>query len=365
MLKFNFCGLFCSLILTPMFSFSQVSLPFNEKFGNSPTVSQWNFPNTIAGNIPDVGSPNGDLGCIFYNFYNTQGYPFSAAESPLLEASSGNSPIKVTFDFAGANRYTMPIALQTNFADDHIILEYSMNKGVTYNVAHDYEIGVTGELNTGGILPYFFTPTASQWVTKSFVVPPGTNKIRFKGVKNDIYQAGNFCYLDNVIFEECNTSAPTGSTSQQFCGGNTLAQLSVAGANIQWYDAPTGGNLLPNTTPLVSGITYYASQTQDLCESLSRLAITVSSGACLSVNDVGIPKSAIDLYPNPVGETLFLKSKQSIRKVTIYDMVGGRVMEVSHQNITSVNVGQLVKGIYMVKIDFADGVITTEKMIKK
>jgi 6-phosphogluconate dehydrogenase len=37
--------------------------------------------------------------------------------------------------------------------------------------------------------------------------------------------------------------------------------------SIKWYDALTNGNLLANTTPLQNGITYYASQTINGCES--------------------------------------------------------------------------------------------------
>lgn len=348
-----------------MFSFSQVTLPFIEKFGNSPTQSEWGYPqSSIVVVNPDVGSPNGEQGSLMYNFYNSQGASTYNVVSPLLN-SSGNSSIRVTFDFAGANRYTMPVALQTVFADDHIILEYSTDGGSTYTEAHNYEIGVNGELNTGGILTTFFMPNSTQWVTKSIILPMGTNRVKFKGIKNITYQAGNFAFLDNVVFEECSTPAPTGNTSQQFCAGNTVAQLVVSGMNIQWYDAAIGGNLLPATTPLVNGVVYYASQTQNLCESIGRLAVTVSGGACLGVDEVDVPHSTVGLYPNPVEDILYIKSEKKITKIIIYDMAGERSVEVKGKEITSVNAENLVKGIYVLDIYFSDGRRTTEKIIKK
>lgn len=62
---------------------------------------------------------------------------------------------------------------------------------------------------------------------------------------------------------------PTLTSSQQFCiqQNATLNNIVISGQNIKWYDAVTGGNLLPNTTPLQNGTTYYASQTINNCES--------------------------------------------------------------------------------------------------
>lgn len=362
MLKNKFYVLFC-MVMFPVLIFSQVTLPFTENFGNSPTQTQWDYSMySLVVSNPDVGSPNGKKGCLMYNFYNSQGASTYNVISPALQ-SSGAGWIRVTFDFAAANRYTMPIALQTIFADDHLILEYSTDGGTTYTEAHNYLIGVNGELNTGGILPSIFTPNATQWVTKSIIVPAGTNRVKFKGFKVLPLQAGNFAYLDNVTFEECSTPVPTGDTAQQFCSGNTLSQLIVSGTDIKWYD--TAGNLLPSTTPLVSGTTYYASQTVNLCESLARLPVTVSSGACLSVDDIDLSQSGTSIYPNPVEDILHFKSKQPVKKVVIYNMAGRKILEVNEKQITSVNVGHLVKGVYMVEIYFADNKKLAEKIIKR
>ena len=68
------------------------------------------------------------------------------------------------------------------------------------------------------------------------------------------------------------TPAPTGNFSQPFCSDATVGDLFVNGSNIKWYDAPTGGNLLLLTDPIVSNTTYYASQTID-CESFNRFSV--------------------------------------------------------------------------------------------
>lgn len=73
------------------------------------------------------------------------------------------------------------------------------------------------------------------------------------------------------------TPAPTGSANQSFSSGATLANVMVSGSNIQWYTAANGGTLLPSSTVLVNGTTYYATQTLNGCESTT-FAVTVSVG---------------------------------------------------------------------------------------
>lgn len=55
----------------------------------------------------------------------------------------------------------------------------------------------------------------------------------------------------------------------------TLTDIAITGQNIKWYDDATGGNLLPDTTLLVDGTTYYASQTISGCES-ARIPVTAT-----------------------------------------------------------------------------------------
>ena len=70
-------------------------------------------------------------------------------------------------------------------------------------------------------------------------------------------------------------AAPIGSASQSFCSGTnpTVANLIVTGTSIVWYNAATLGTVVPTTTALVNGMTYYAAQIIGGCES-SRLAVT-------------------------------------------------------------------------------------------
>jgi hypothetical protein len=81
-----------------------------------------------------------------------------------------------------------------------------------------------------------------------------------------------------TITEPALVNAPTGTASQTFCStlNATIASIQVSGTNVQWYASNTGGSVLASTTPLITGTTYYATQTIAGCESPSYLAVTVT-----------------------------------------------------------------------------------------
>jgi len=65
-----------------------------------------------------------------------------------------------------------------------------------------------------------------------------------------------------------NVNPPTVTSPYELCaveGNLTLADIYVQGINLKWYDE--AGNLLPLTTPLVDGATYWVTQSIGLCES--------------------------------------------------------------------------------------------------
>jgi hypothetical protein len=70
-------------------------------------------------------------------------------------------------------------------------------------------------------------------------------------------------------------SAPTVNPNQTLCSSALVSNLTATGSNIKWYDQPTGGNVLADTTILTAG-NYYASQTINSCESVTRAQVVVS-----------------------------------------------------------------------------------------
>jgi gliding motility-associated-like protein len=80
-------------------------------------------------------------------------------------------------------------------------------------------------------------------------------------------------------------SAPTVSSPQLICPGNTVADLVAtagSGETLQWFSTATGGTALASTTALVSGTTYYAQAlSANGCVS-TRTAVTVHTNNSLN-----------------------------------------------------------------------------------
>ncbi|WP_179335132.1 DUF6923 family protein [Winogradskyella costae] len=75
------------------------------------------------------------------------------------------------------------------------------------------------------------------------------------------------------------TDAPTGDVNQEFCESSNpaVADLNVTGESIQWYVSENETTPINPSEALIDGNTYYATQTSaEGCESLDRLAVTVS-----------------------------------------------------------------------------------------
>lgn len=80
----------------------------------------------------------------------------------------------------------------------------------------------------------------------------------------------------NVVIN--NTPIPSAYSVQEFCEPFVpkISDLQITGTNVKWYTAAVGGTLLTNTSTLVSGSSYYASQTLNGCESTTRFAVKVN-----------------------------------------------------------------------------------------
>tara|TARA_R110002049_G_scaffold279949_1_gene459070 strand:+ start:22760 stop:23485 length:726 start_codon:yes stop_codon:yes gene_type:complete len=88
--------------------------------------------------------------------------------------------------------------------------------------------------------------------------------------------------------------------------------------------------------------------------------IIFSSSSTLAVQDIEQHKSS--LYPNPVKDILNVKTaKNDVRKLELYDMLGKKVA--GNFNSKSINVENLIKGLYLIKITTNTG-ISTSKFLK-
>ncbi|MBK8600365.1 MAG: T9SS type A sorting domain-containing protein [Flavobacterium sp.] len=158
---------------------------------------------------------------------------------------------------------------------------------------------------------------------------------------------------------------PTGNSLQSFSAGQTLENLVVEGENLTWYDAATEGNILPTSTLLQDGATYYVSQSIGGCESRNvnsnRLAITVN----LVLNAVDFSNSAFQVYPNPATESITISCKNVIQSIQISNAIGQEIFAVNpNEKETKLTISQLPNGLYFLRLN-ASNSIKTIKIVKE
>jgi gliding motility-associated-like protein len=127
---------------------------------------------------------------------------------------------------------------------------------------------------------------------------------------------------------------PTVVAPQTFCiqQNATLNDIIINGLDVKWYDSATGGNLLSNTTLLVNGQTYFATQTINNCESLSipvliniqntpiptgQLFQTFCSTQSSTLNDIVVNGVNLNWY-NSISSTTALPSTTILTDGAIY-----------------------------------------------
>lgn len=224
----------------------------------------------------------------------------------------------------------------------------SVTLGATYTIGTAYWYDVPSGGTSLGSGPTFITPNISN--TTTYYVEAVNN-----GCVSVIRTA--------ITATITNVDAPTGNSPQTFCPGANLTQLVVNGNNIVWYDASTGGNILPDYTPLVSGTTYYASQSNGSCESANRLAVTATSQGCLEVANVDYKE--FRLYPIPVVDILNISFPSEILKVVIYDLSGKIVVsKVTKNREVKVDMSALPASGYLVAVTTKE-LTKNYKVIKK
>jgi hypothetical protein len=151
--------------------------------------------------------------------------------------------------------------------------------------------------------------------------------------------------------------APSGASSQAVETGKTITSLVAVGTSIKWYatemDAINRRNTLPLSTQVLSGASYYATQTVLGCESVSFLKVTASLITGIEIND-----PFLEFYPNPVTDILSVRYHAGIDEVTVANLIGQIVVSKKvNGKETSVDFSDLGSGIYLIRLHSRDNLV--------
>jgi len=141
------------------------------------------------------------------------------------------------------------------------------------------------------------------------------------------------------------------------CNTNLLTSLDVRNTNnteMISFSATTNPNL---TCIFVDDTTYSATNWTNI-DSISTFVNNETE--CTEVTIEGT-KFELTVYPNPTGSYLFIEGNETPISISIYNILGEKV--ITAQNTNKVNVKELLDGVFIIKI--TDGVNQVNKKFVK
>lgn len=236
-------------------------------------------------------------------------------------------------------------------------------------------IAQTGAGATIPNLPYGANPrTVSIWV-KMNSINPGFNFI---------YNYGNSSGYNGSYFSN--------STIYHFASGSSHSNAGVIAAN-QWvhlvfsYDGAQSRiyrdgvllsasvktwNTINNSNTFQLGLTesgaegYFNGAVDDL--KIYNYAISDADAMSLYTNNslssesFGTNKIEASIYPNPTSDHFTIATDNELKMIEIYSLQGQKVMTSTAKNV---NVSNLSKGMYLVRIEDENNAVSTQKLIVK
>lgn len=219
--------------------------------------------------------------------------------------------------------------------------------GSTFNTC-DASASIQLQATTSGASTYFYQwQTSTNGITwtdiaganaATYTTPSlsSTTYFRTKVAQDATNLSNNFCSALSDVFTVSFSPGPNNSTSNgdvTICSNQAIPSLSVTsvpGSSVNWYDAPTGGNLLQSNsltyTPTAAG-TFYAESyfTTSNCISAARTPVTLTivplptvtingtnsicSGSSAIINLNGTPNTAVTYtIDGGATQTVFLNS---------------------------------------------------------
>jgi hypothetical protein len=236
--------------------------------------------------------------------------------------------VPVSFSVVGGNSYKL-VARSSP----------SMRRDTGSSNSFPYALGTLGSI-TGGTINSSNTNSTSYYFFYNWKVSPITGTCASGKV-------------ETTVTVSAATPAPTAVATQTVPSTSTLADLSVNGQNLTWYSSAAMTTVLPSTTVVSNGTTYYVTQTANGCQSTTT-AVTVATN--LSTSDLDIEKQ-IKIYPNPVSDILIIESKDKIGSISIFDLSGKlvEVINTGESKSAKINVNSYTKGKYILKTEAKNG----------
>lgn len=173
-------------------------------------------------------------------------------------------------------------------------------------------------------------PAGSTGFTLPGLTPSTTYYIWFRG--NCGPTDKSVWTIEETFSTECVTPSITGSTGASRCGPGslTLSATSSPGSTIQWYDQPTGGNIIASgssfTTPVLPATTTYYAE----AKSLGAIARTGPVSPALMGGTVGVQNFQASV-------TFTVLSPTRLLSIDVFPIASGQPASIILRNSSNLN----------------------------
>lgn len=124
----------------------------------------------------------------------------------------------------------------------------------------------------------------------------------------------------------------------------------------RWYNYITGDSIWADSIPLniALGAGGYLILTD---KHYDKPAITPVTGLSAYTDN------SFAMYPNPANNMLFIASDEPVKYAEVYDITGKLMLTEKGENITQINISNLMSGYYLIRINTLNGVVTKKLII--
>ena len=259
-------------------------------------------------------------------------------------AASSNAKVALSSLFAhveGANKYA------------HITLK-NTSTNTLFQLNGKATVSGTAGVETSFNPIQTYTPSDTDYKTYDFDLTTWDGGYQFPelnfSVKNTWLATATYAIDDVVI---------SGNTyCKNISGSNSVSPAVPHTDTTNWAICDVTGAIAPAVGAIVGGAL-------DLTNSVYVDSIVFDNivPPALGNSDFGYANNTISLYPNPAQEVLNISSSNSITKIEVYDLLGKKVA--SNDNASNVNVADLGKGAYIVKVVQENGSVIAKQFIKE
>jgi hypothetical protein len=193
----------------------------------------------------------------------------------------------------------------------------------------------------------------------------GTTSFQMYADGTDYFNLGFVAY--DAVTKELSYYNSTSTVS------NTLSTL----VNNTWYSISLYYNhTTGNTNVYVNGTSYgpysgTAGKDIDEIDIFSGVAAMVvgydnlsfaAVNAVLATDEASVKNSNLKIYPNPTKDFVKVNTDKKITSISIYDLVGKKLIDSQEQTI---NIKNFASGVYVINIKYKDGSSESKKIVKE